>query len=496
MNEASEAMVQQPVEQPIGGSKADYDAVIQRSFARTEAKWRQERGPSAEGVPYGYLLATDHFLAEPSNPSQALEYLKGDAFDQLDLRFALQTTLNYLELRNAEGKCNDDELKTLDNVKDLTGSDDPEKAISQIKSTIRSFLPQDDIESFLPDTTPEGVRKDNLGIKEIASLARLILRDDEHKAPEEMSEVHNNCVQLIKRSQEERLNIAENDRSRRTALTTVMEKLQNEDDTLTFFEGHDPMSQKVLYHFSQNPGLLVKAYLHDLDTGKPEIIQEGELIKKVAAVLGDHPEAEFLKRSAESVENRMRGLLTRLYDPKTDQYRLSVTEFINSEKELHKKLETLPDEPEPNPTPITPEPEIAVPLKMDSVEDVRKEIDLEKLAPGINNVVLEGVKKHLESGQVTYTHKQVEQLWDVDRHSRRQIHINGYVNPTVGRDHHPEYTPTEAIATVVFRDYDGLQVNNRLRNAIYDLIDRTIESQKQAIEPTSTSSQQSQSQVS
>jgi hypothetical protein len=486
MNEAAEVMVQQPVEQPLEGSRADYDAVIQRSFARTEARWRQERGPSAEGVPYGYLLATDHFLAEPNNPSQALEYLKGDAKDPLDLRFTLQTTLNYLELRNAEGKCNDDELKTLDNVKDLTGSDDPEKAITQIKSTIRSFLPQDDIKSFLPDITPpEGVRKDKLGIKEVTSLATLILREDEHKAHEDQSSVHMNCVDIIDRGTEDGVNVSKDPRVRRSALTTLMDKLQNEDDTLAFLESHDPFSQKILYHFADNPGLLVKMYLHDLDTGKPEIFKEGELIKKVAAVLGGHPEAEFLKRSAESVDYRMHGLLKRLVDPATDEYRVSVTEYMNSEKELHKGLEAIPDPPNDIPLPEQQE----APRKIEMKDDyVPKEFDLEKFAPGISDEITKLVQTHLDSNLGEYSHKQVETVLGLTRPELLKIQKREFVRPSKadGDDNHPVFTPVEAISAAAFKLLEGRQVHGKERKAVHALVEKIL----------ATSSQQSLSQVS
>ncbi len=448
-----------------------FDAVVQRGVARDEANWRQERGPSKNGIPYNYLLAADNFLMDSTNTTAPLEYLSGDAFDPLDLRFTLQTTLNYLAIRDAEGKSGQEETETLSRVMDTTGIDDPSEAIAKAKADIRVALPQDDIETFLPDARAEGVKKDRLNLHEITSLARLILRNDDRSEPEDQSNVHNSCIQLIDRGMEEGLNItADNSSARRTALTTVMEKLQNEDDTLTFFEGHDRLSQKVLYYFSQNPGQLVLMYLQDLERGKPEIFLEGELKKKVEAVLGNSQDKDFLLKYAESVDNRMHGLLNRLHDPSTGEYKVSVVEFIKSEELLHKKLaeKTEADLNIPDRSPQVAQPYQRI--KYTPEPFVKAKIDLNKKVPGIDSVLNDMIERHLRSHFKSYDIDPVLRTFGMKHSAFNRVKDRYlFAEKGPGKDYHAVLTPEQAIAVGVIK-----RVYGRFKPEYMDTLMETI----------------------
>jgi hypothetical protein len=236
--------------------------------------------------------------------------------------------------------------------------------------------------------------------------------------------------------------------------------------------------------FEENPRS--RTYISRRKTcSQPEIFKEGELIKKVAAVLGGHPEAEFLKRSAESVDYRMHGLLKRIVDPATDEYRVSVTEYMNSEKELHKGLEAIPDPPNDIPLPEQQE----APRKIEMKDDyVPKEFDLEKFAPGISHEITKLVQTHLDSNLGEYSHKQVETVLGLTRPELLKIQKREFVRPSKadGDDNHPVFTPVEAISAAAFKLLEGRQVHGKERKAVHALVEKIL----------ATSSQQSLSQVS
>lgn len=446
------------------GNRKFYDAVIVKSQARTERKYLKERSPSPDGIPFQYLLAVNSFLDNPQDADKPFEYLKGDIADPIDMRFTLETTINYLYLRNLQGKSSAEEQETVSHLRKSLAADDLGNAVEMAKSNIQGTYIQEDIEEFLPDTTEKPVRKNKLNIRQVASLAQLILRDDEHKAKDQKSSVHNNCVQILDHAGDADPyfdpHFLKDPKVRRLALRTFVEKLSDPDEINAFIDHHDPLSQKVIYYLALNPDLLVKMYLNDLDTGKPELIREGELQAQVEKALGDNPEAEFLTRHAKSIEDRMKGPLARLYDAKADDYKLSVLEYLDSEKRLNEFMEEAENDldlvGEDQLLSATSPTEPQRPAE-ENGNAIKNDLDLESKIPGISSIIDLAISRHINSNFKTYDIGPLLRTFGMRYDHLNRILDERYVfaQKGPGKDYHPVFTPEQAIAiSVIKRKFD------------------------------------------
>lgn len=436
-----------------------YKEVAKESFLRKQREARKEKIPNQDVIPQIYLYAIKQYIADPLDTTLLPEILKETASDELDLRFALQTGLNYLLIRDLSNNSTSDEKVVIDSIGQFTGENNSKDAILKLKKGIRESFQQNDIESLLPDYEKHDSPKEKLNNKDIASLAKLVVIDEENKAFENKNIPRSPIYERSKFLEENGYVPGVNQKSyesvsprkvRRQVLSTLIDIFSKDEEiSLTFIEKHDKPSQQLLYYLEKNRELLARFYLNDLETGKPIVMKKGELIANIQKLLGDSDTNEFLLAYAKSVEEKMRNQLTRLIDPQTKDYKDSVIEFINSESKLTFILKQHGDMKIE--TPINEVVENINPVALTRIKI------LHEMVPNLDEIIGNAIKIHQNTGFSSYDIGQYLRTFGRGFDDLNLVMKNGYIKPNKGpgKDYHPVLTPSEAVTAEVIRNIYG-----------------------------------------
>jgi len=423
---------------------------IKTSRAIQERQERKSRIPSENAIQENYLRALESFS---DNPLESEILIQNDAPGPIETRFALQTTLNYLLIRDLTGLSTEEEQATLACLKQNAKDDDPEPTVLQSKKLIRERYPQDEIESFLPDSQEKIIRKDKLSILQVASLSELILQTELHKSPDQQSPVRAACKAILEKGAEAdpyfETHRPTDPKIRREALTTCINQLAENGLPLDFIDAHDKLSQKPLFYLMENPGLLIQMYLNDLDQGKPVILKRGELKDKVEKILGDNPEKEFLVKYAESVEERMRSNLNRLIDSQTGEYKPQIFDYMESEEKLKNTLSNLPDteEPEPISTPEMARPIIGPiePIRTKLITPEEAQAHLEAKNPKVSEIVKTAIEKLGNLNPTQEYSSTILRKFGIPKEFVSRMIKGGFVDAIGIKGHDQEFTALQVI---------------------------------------------------
>lgn len=472
----------------VNNGSSEYKEIVDKHVALIKKGQRLERMPSESKIPPDHLLAIGHFIDDPDDTFAFSEPIQQDVSDDLDLRFILQTGLNYLLLRNLQGISGSGENEVMQKLMDFSDTDDPTDAVDATKKAVRKTFESEDIEPFLPDNNEPEMQKERIGFREAITVAKLVMAEEEDKnqGTRPLSPIYEACARIIESGNLANIeNRADSymhlspGKIRRMALLKIVNAFSDDEKALHFFDNNDPSFTPLINYLEKNRDVLAKLFLNNLDTGRPMVFANGELVKMIEILLKDSPESVFLLEYARSIEHKMQGPLSLLFDPQKGDYRDSVIDYLESDKKLKVVLDELNNED-----------------KTDSINDnvgyqdlsfmmdrsspkakilERQRSELFRQLPEIEETIKKALEIQSHSGLNLYTHEQAEEVFlGKSRKRRLRIEDEGYLDLGFAKDeYHPGYSPENAMALYVFDKYYG-KLNSQQRKTVIREIKRAL----------------------
>ncbi len=438
--------------------------------------------PQKNVNPY-YLERLHKALETPHAITNEFEF---DGYDEIDIRMSLQTTCNYLSIRTLEKGTTEEELQTIQAIKTHMEIDSPHEALMQIKEGIQMILPQYEKEYSLPDSKKIEDTSPLLP-EETAALANYLLKSHESIMPapnlplQLSKQVQKLCKEIKNGFLYEGLSRNKHfgAQERRSALEKLFTNASDVEKKLLFVESHRTTeTHPLIYWLYDHTEELASLYLHDKKIGEPYFMEEGELEEKIAVILEinsntdditpERPETQeqFLSL-ARKIEDDNRKRTPHLVDSFTNKPKRSVSDYLESEKKLQKALDYHLDSREKN----TEEQQTQ---DINEYTDIEKEREFKvlKFIPNITDEIDAALQKHFETRRDRYSHKQLEEVFNLSRRKVWRVQDEGIVKPTTRAhdNYHPFFTPEEAIATIIFNKFYENINSRRIREEVKDLI--------------------------
>jgi len=448
--------------------------------------------PTEEKIPDLYLLALNKLFDSTCSPKDASTMLDLYHRNQDARRFSritLQTTLNHLAVRAANGQMTHAQEDIWMRLSDKYQTSEALDIVDRAKEDVRNSYPFPYEEADMPDNslgeTEECSIRKNFMPQEMVALARLMQKQADAPLNPDKSlpklippYVLDKSCTILDSFSHLGSNMKTPAQLRRNALEVVMDNFSDIQAALDFLESN-PVPIKSLFHWLEvNRNYAIKLYLKQVEEDQTYVPNFGDVTTRVSGAVLNDDEATSLIEYAGRVERRkmqvvVKNLLGNSKIPEEQVYALlesdAVARKVLGKQEKNGEVEEFPTEAGiKKVAPI-------------NIEDGAKKQQIKEVEARIGNLrseIRNLIAAHLTIGLVEYTLGDIENQLGLDRRQVYNLQEKGFVKPNKSNgkrgDDHPLFTPEQFISL------KALQKNQRnltpaLVKQLHDIVSDELE---------------------